>query len=189
MHTLIFGNALWITSNNSHVRQEATCISSWFQFYLISCLHKNNAIVILWIRKISTLVFANCFCGYCRFCLFLILLIVSLMKQFLSLLFIVFMLCQDSQYLLKMWMGTARVTLGIVDYWSILVRFVPLLSRTNSCIRFAPYLESAGRTASATLVLDCAHSSSIKSVLLKTQLRWVGHAIGMEEHCMPWGLT
>lgn len=74
------------------------------------------------------------------------------------------------------------MTLGIVDYWSILVRFVPLLSRTNSCIWFAPYLESAGRTASATLVLDCAHSSSIKSVLLKTQLRWVGHVIGVEEH-------
>lgn len=86
-------------------------------------------------------------------------------------------------------MGTARVTLGIVDYWSILVRFVPLLSRTNSwrsstCIRFAPYLESAGRTASATLVLDRAHSSIIKSMLLKTQLRWVDHVVGMEEHCM-----
>lgn len=55
----------------------------------------------------------------------------------------------------------------------VLVQFVPLLSRTNSwrsstCIRFTPYLESAGRTASATLVLDRAHSSSIKSMLLKT---------------------
>lgn len=71
---------------------------------------------------------------------------------------------------------------------------MPLLSRTNrcrssTCIRFASYLEYAGRTASATLVLDRAHSSSIKSVLLKTQLRWVGHVIGMEEHCMPLGLT
>ena len=36
-----------------------------------------------------------------------------------------------------------------------------------------------------TVVLDRAHSSSIESMLLKTQLRWVGHVIRMEEHRMP----
>ena len=34
-------------------------------------------------------------------------------------------------------------------------------------------------------VLDRAHSTSVESMLLKAQLRWVGHGIRMEEHRMP----
>ena len=41
---------------------------------------------------------------------------------------------------------------------------------------------------SNTEVLDCANSSSIDSMLLKTQLIWVGHVICMEQHRIPWRL-
>jgi len=34
-------------------------------------------------------------------------------------------------------------------------------------------------------VLDHAHSTSVESMLLKAQLRWVGHVINMKEHRMP----
>ena len=34
-------------------------------------------------------------------------------------------------------------------------------------------------------ILDQAHSSSIESIVIRAQLRWVGHTIRMEEHRMP----
>ena len=34
-------------------------------------------------------------------------------------------------------------------------------------------------------VVDSAHSTSVESMLLKAQLRWVGHVIRVEEHRMP----
>lgn len=34
-------------------------------------------------------------------------------------------------------------------------------------------------------VLDLAHSSSTESMLIRTQLRWVGYVICVEENCLP----
>ena len=71
------------------------------------------------------------------------------------------------------------------ESWSLYRRHIKQLEKFHMCaLRSILRIRWQDRITN-TEVLDCAHSSSIEPMLLKAQLRSVGHVIRMEEHRMP----
>ena len=71
------------------------------------------------------------------------------------------------------------------ESWTLYDRHIKQLEKVHMRVLRSMFGIRRQDRITNTEVLDRAHSSSTESMLLKTQLRWVGHVIRMEEHRMP----